>query len=60
MSRIQSLGAEAIVTDLGYDDAVELSAKKAKEEGWELIQDTAWEGYTKVRNLFLRVIVLIS
>jgi hypothetical protein len=49
VARIQSLGAEAIVTDLSYDDAVTLSARKAEENGWVLIQDTAWKGYTEVR-----------
>lgn len=41
-------GAKASITDLNYDDAVRLSLKHANENGWEIIQDTAWEGYTKV------------
>ena len=48
VAKIESYGAKAIVTDLSYDEAVALSAKKADEEGWVLIQDTAWTGYTEV------------
>ena len=48
VAKIESYGAKAIVTDLSYDEAVALSAKKADEEGWVLIQDTAWKGYTEV------------
>lgn len=47
-SRLESIraeGAEASITDLNYDDAVRLANKKAKENGWILVQDTAWKGY---------------
>ena len=42
---ILETGSEAVVTDLNYDDTVKLARQKAKEEGWHLIQDTAWAGY---------------
>lgn len=45
---IREAGAEVIVTDLNYDDAVRLAARMAEEKGWWLVQDTAWEGYEKV------------
>lgn len=45
---IQETGAEAIVTDLNYDDTVLLAQEKVKELDGYLIQDTAWEGYTEV------------
>ena len=45
---IRETGAEAIVTDLNYDDTVLLAIEKAKEIGGYLVQDTAWEGYTDV------------
>jgi diaminopropionate ammonia-lyase len=45
---IQREGAEASITDLNYDDAVRLAASKAKEYGWVVIQDTAWEGYIDI------------
>ena len=37
--------AEVTITDLGYDDAVRYAAKMAEENGWFLVQDTAWPGY---------------
>ena len=50
-ARIESIrahGAEVVVTDLNYDDAVRLASQKAEENGWIMIQDTAWEGYTDI------------
>jgi diaminopropionate ammonia-lyase len=48
VENIRSHGATVIVTDLNYDDAVRLSCRKAEENGWYVIQDTAWEGYTEI------------
>lgn len=45
---IESEGAEVIVTELNYDDAVRLASKTADENGWYLVQDTAWDGYNKI------------
>ena len=45
---IRETGAEAIVTDLNYDDTVLLAIEKAKEVGGCMVQDTAWECYTEV------------
>jgi diaminopropionate ammonia-lyase len=45
---IRAHGARVEVTDLNYDDAVRLACQTAEREGWEVVQDTAWEGYTKV------------
>lgn len=41
-------GSEAEIIDGNYDDAVALSDKMAKEKGWVVIQDTAWEGYEDI------------
>lgn len=46
LEAIQSLGAEAYISDLNYDDAVEYVAQQSEQSGWVLLQDTAWEGYT--------------
>jgi len=46
VAAIRSHGAEVEVTDLNYDDAVRLACRKAAENGWYVVQDTAWEGYT--------------
>ncbi len=46
--RIRNLGAECIVTEVNYDDTVRLASKTAEENGWILVQDTAWDGYEKI------------
>lgn len=48
LTNIQNEGAEASITDLNYDDTVRLASQKAKENGWVLIQDTAWDGYEEI------------
>jgi diaminopropionate ammonia-lyase len=48
VAAIRSHGAEVTVTDLNYDDAVRLTCARAEENGWYVVQDTAWEGYTEV------------
>ena len=48
VTRIQNLGAECIVTDCNYDDTVRLANQTAEENGWMLVQDTAWEGYEQI------------
>ncbi|MCD2138081.1 diaminopropionate ammonia-lyase [Salinicoccus halitifaciens] len=45
---VTDLGAEAIVTDMNYDDTVQYAAQEAAKNGWILMQDTAWEGYTEI------------
>lgn len=41
-------GAEAIITELNYDQAVIRANDYAEKNDGILIQDTAWEGYTEV------------
>jgi len=48
LRNILAEGAEASITDLNYDEAVRLAAKKAEEFGWIVVQDTAWEGYEEI------------
>jgi diaminopropionate ammonia-lyase len=48
VNNIRALGAECIVTDMNYDDTVRLAIKRAAECGWKIVQDTAWEDYTKI------------
>ncbi|MEI3479161.1 MAG: pyridoxal-phosphate dependent enzyme, partial [Bilophila sp.] len=43
LENIRSHGAEASITDLNYDDAVRLAWRMAQENGWIMVQDTAWE-----------------
>ena len=48
IENIRSHGALVEVTDLNYDDAVRLASSMAEKNGWDMIQDTSWEGYEKV------------
>ncbi len=45
---IEKSGAKLMVTKLNYDATVKLVAKNAKKNKWDLVQDTAWRGYTKI------------
>lgn len=45
---IKETGAEAIVTDVNYDETVLMAIERSKEIGGYMVQDTAWEGYTDV------------
>lgn len=48
VKRIQGLGAECIVTDVNYDDTVRMANQTAQDNGWMLVQDTAWDGYEEI------------
>ena len=48
LENIRAEGADASITDLNYDDAVRLADQHAREKGWVMVQDTAWEGYTDI------------
>lgn len=48
LNNIKAEGAEASITDLNYDGTVQLASQMAKENGWILIQDTAWDGYEDI------------
>ena len=48
LENIRAAGAEASITDLKYDDVVRMASKRAEENGWVLVQDTAWLGYEEI------------
>ncbi len=48
LENIRNLGQKAEITAMNYDDTVRWVASQAGEHGWEVIQDTAWEGYLDV------------
>ncbi|KGO15634.1 diaminopropionate ammonia-lyase [Clostridium botulinum] len=48
LENIRKEGAKASITEFNYDDAVRLAASEAKENGWVMVQDTAWEGYKEI------------
>jgi len=45
---IESYGAEVHVIDGTYDDAVHQATVDAEANGWQIISDTSWEGYTDI------------
>jgi diaminopropionate ammonia-lyase len=45
---IQREGAEVVVVDGNYDDAVRRAADDAQRHGWTVISDTSWPGYELV------------
>jgi len=48
INNIKAEGAEVIVVDGTYDDAVATSAEQADKHGWQIISDTSWPGYTDI------------
>ncbi|WP_368655093.1 diaminopropionate ammonia-lyase [Ornithinibacillus sp. 4-3] len=48
LNNIKAEGAKASITDLNYDGTVQLASQMAEENGWILIQDTAWDGYEDI------------
>jgi diaminopropionate ammonia-lyase len=48
VNHILQQGAQVTVTDWNYDETVRFVAEQARKNGWEVIQDTAWEGYEDV------------
>lgn len=45
---IRGFGATVKVVEGNYDDAVRQVAADARANGWEVISDTSWEGYSTV------------
>jgi len=47
-------GAECTISDLNYDDCVRMAWKKAQQNGWITVQDTAWKGYEEIPNYIMQ------
>ncbi len=45
---IKKYGAEVTVVSGNYDDAVRQAAEDAKKNGWYVISDTSWPGYSEI------------
>jgi len=61
LEAIQSLGAYAEITELNYDETVLLSAQKAKENHWVLLQDSSWKEYmTVAKHIMQGYFTLVS
>lgn len=48
LENVRREGAQAGILDLNYDGCVHLAAQHARENGWILTQDTAWDGYEEI------------
>lgn len=48
LENIRAQGAQAKITEYNYDDTVRMAARDAQENGWVLVQDTAWPGYETI------------
>lgn len=45
---ITEFGAEVVVVDGNYDDAVRKSNEDSIKNNWTIVSDTSWEGYTQI------------
>lgn len=54
LENIRAEGADATITDLSYDEAVRHALRKGEENGWIVVQDTAWEGYEEIPRLIMQ------
>ncbi|GAB4323783.1 MAG: diaminopropionate ammonia-lyase [Candidatus Zixiibacteriota bacterium] len=45
---IEREGADVIIVDGDYDAAVRAAAQAAADNGWNIISDTSWPGYTEI------------
>ncbi|GED16602.1 diaminopropionate ammonia-lyase [Aneurinibacillus migulanus] len=54
LQMIRDLGAQADITNNDYDDTVRFVSQLAEQQGWTLVQDTAWEGYTDIPTLIMQ------
>jgi len=45
LNNIKALGADAVIIDGSYDDAVNLAKENSIKYGWLLTQDSSWAGY---------------
>jgi diaminopropionate ammonia-lyase len=45
---IEAEGARVVVRNVNYDESVRMTADEASQNGWIVVQDTAWEGYADI------------
>src|SRR5699024_2434003 len=48
LEAIKKEGASAKITDVNYDETSRIYDGLAQEKGWNMVQDTAWEGYDEI------------
>lgn len=54
LHNIQALGSDACITEYNYDDTVRHATKVSEENGWPLVQDTAWPGYETIPSWIMQ------
>jgi diaminopropionate ammonia-lyase len=57
---IARFGAHLCVVPGTYDDAVAESARQSLQNGWTLLSDTSWAGYTEVPRLVMQGYTLMT
>ena len=50
---IQSEGAEVVLVDGSYDEAVRRDGARGRDHGWTVISDTSWPGYSEIPRLIM-------
>jgi diaminopropionate ammonia-lyase len=48
VDNIRQHGAEVHIVDGDYDDAVGICRDEARKNGWQIVSDTAWQGYETI------------
>ena len=54
LENIKSLGADVLIINGNYDDAVNLAKTNAEKFGWILVQDSSWEGYENIPMMIMQ------
>lgn len=48
LDAIRNEGAVAEIQNVNYDETVRICAQLAEQNGWVMVQDTAWDGYEEI------------
>jgi len=54
INAIKNYGANVKIVKGNYDDAVRKCMEDSKKNGWEIISDTSWDGYTQVPSWIMQ------
>ena len=60
INAIRKFGATVHVTDLPYDATVACATRETQDRNWCLVQDVAWEGYTRIPRNIMDAYMLIA
>ncbi|NLW24795.1 MAG: diaminopropionate ammonia-lyase [Clostridia bacterium] len=60
VEKIRAHGATVEVKDMNYDECVRLANKLAEENGYIVVQDTAWEGYEEIPTWIMQGYVTMA